>query len=110
MRTITSAVGRIVCGLQDRFRLGNLDATRDSGFAGDYVESMWTMPPRDRAEVFVIATGTEYGGRDFRSAASGGQPATSFAARVSMMVRHDIGLAHGEAALHRVSRSSGAAE
>jgi GDPmannose 4,6-dehydratase len=91
MRTITSAVGRNVCGLQDRFRLGHLDSPRDWGFARDDVESMWTMPPRDRAEVFVIATGTEHRGRDFRSAASGGQPATSFA-------------------LHRVSRSSGAAE
>ena len=110
MRTITRAEGRIVCGLRHRFRLGNLDSTRDWGFAGDYVESMWKMLPRDRDEGVVIATGTHDGSGDVLSAALGWQPATSFAERVSMMVRRDHGRARNEPALVSMRRSSGAAQ
>jgi GDPmannose 4,6-dehydratase len=56
-RKITRAAGRIREGLQDRLYLGNLDAVRDWGFAGDYVEAMWLMLQHDKPEDFVIATG-----------------------------------------------------
>jgi GDPmannose 4,6-dehydratase len=56
-RKITRAVGRIKYGLQDRLYLGNLDASRDWGYAKDYVEAMWRMLQRDQPEDFVIATG-----------------------------------------------------
>ncbi len=56
-RKITRAVGRIKCGLQDRLYLGNLDAKRDWGFAGDYVEAMWLMLQHGQADDYVVATG-----------------------------------------------------
>ncbi|MEO6951239.1 MAG: GDP-mannose 4,6-dehydratase [Polyangia bacterium] len=56
-RKITRAVARIKLGLQDKLFLGNLDARRDWGFAGDYVEAMWRMLQLDAADDFVIATG-----------------------------------------------------
>jgi GDPmannose 4,6-dehydratase len=56
-RKITQAVARISLGLQDTIALGNLDASRDWGFAGDYVEAMWRMLQQDEADDFVIATG-----------------------------------------------------
>jgi len=56
-RKITRAAARIKLGLQDKLFLGNLDAKRDWGFAGDYVEAMWLMLQQDRPEDFVIATG-----------------------------------------------------
>src|SRR5256714_4668804 len=56
-RKITRAVGRIVCGLQQRLYLGNLDAKRDWGYANDYVDAMWRMLQQDEPEAFVIATG-----------------------------------------------------
>lgn len=56
-RKITRAVGRIRCGLQDKLVLGNLDAKRDWGFAGEYVEAMWRMLQRDTPGDFVIGTG-----------------------------------------------------
>src|SRR5215475_7529144 len=52
-RKITRAVGRIKVGLQDRLYLGNLDAKRDWGFAGDYVEAMWMMLQQDAADDYV---------------------------------------------------------
>ena len=52
-RKVTRAVGRIKCGLQEKLFLGNLDAKRDWGFAGDYVEAMWRMLQQDEAEDFV---------------------------------------------------------
>jgi GDPmannose 4,6-dehydratase len=64
-RKITRATGRIVCGLQDVLWLGNLDAKRDWGFAGDYVEAMWLMLRRDAPEDFVIATGETHTVREF---------------------------------------------
>ena len=54
-RKITRAVGRIACGLQKDLFLGNLDAKRDWGFAGDYVEAMWMMLQQDKADDFVVS-------------------------------------------------------
>jgi GDPmannose 4,6-dehydratase len=56
-RKVTRAVGRIRHGLQRTLYLGNLDARRDWGFAGDYVEAMWRMLQADAPDDFVIATG-----------------------------------------------------
>ncbi|MGI9667126.1 MAG: GDP-mannose 4,6-dehydratase [Acidimicrobiia bacterium] len=64
-RKITRAATRIKLGLQEQLFLGNLDAERDWGFAGDYVEAMWLMLQQDQPEDFVIATGEKYSVRDF---------------------------------------------
>jgi len=56
-RKITRGLTRIKLGLQERLYLGNLDARRDWGFAGDYVEAMWLMLQQDQPEDYVIATG-----------------------------------------------------
>ncbi len=75
-RKITRAVGRIASGLQDVLWLGNLDARRDWGFAGDYVEAMWLMLRRDTPDDFVIATGETHTVREFagRAFARAGRP------------------------------------
>ena len=70
-RKITRAVGRIKHGLQDKLYLGNLDAKRDWGFAGDYVDAMWRMLQQDTPGDFVIATGQTRSVRDFLEAAFG---------------------------------------
>jgi GDPmannose 4,6-dehydratase len=64
-RKITRAAVRIKLGMQNRLYLGNLDAKRDWGFAGDYVEAMWLMLQQDKAEDYVIATGETYMVRTF---------------------------------------------
>jgi GDPmannose 4,6-dehydratase len=56
-RKVTDAVARIHCGQQRELRLGNLDAQRDWGFAGDYVEAMWSMLQQPEPDNYVIATG-----------------------------------------------------
>lgn len=56
-RKITLGIGRIAKGLQEKLVLGNLDAQRDWGFAGDFVEGMWLMLQQDEPEDFVLATG-----------------------------------------------------
>jgi GDPmannose 4,6-dehydratase len=56
-RKVTDAVARIKLGLAREVRLGNLDAKRDWGFAGDYVRAMWLMLQQDKPEDFVVATG-----------------------------------------------------
>ena len=63
-RKITRAAARIKHGLDKKLFLGNLDARRDWGFAGDYVEAMWLMLQHDVPEDFVIATGESYSVRD----------------------------------------------
>jgi GDPmannose 4,6-dehydratase len=68
-RKITRAVGKISMGLQDKLYLGNLDARRDWGFAGDYVDAMWRMLQQDSADDFVVATGKAYSVKDFVQAA-----------------------------------------
>ena len=56
-KKISKAVGRISVGIQSKLTLGNLEAFRDWGFAGDYVEAMWKILQHDKAEDWVIATG-----------------------------------------------------
>ncbi len=68
-RKITRAVGRIKLGIQKKLYLGNLDAKRDWGFAGDYVEAMWRMLQHPTADDFVVATGEAYSVREFLEAA-----------------------------------------
>ena len=63
-RKVTHGVARIKLGLADSLSLGNLDARRDWGFAGDYVRAMWLMLQQDRAEDYVIATGVSHSVRD----------------------------------------------
>jgi GDPmannose 4,6-dehydratase len=63
-RKVTQAVARIKLGLQDDLTLGNLDAKRDWGFAGDYVEAMWLMLQQDEADDYVVATGETHSIRD----------------------------------------------
>src|SRR5207245_2226877 len=70
-RKVTDAVARIKLGLQDTLTLGNLDAHRDWGFAGDYVHAMWLMLQQDRADDFVIATGISHSVRDLVEVAFG---------------------------------------
>lgn len=59
-RKVTHAVARIKLGLQDELVLGNLDAMRDWGYAGDYVKAMWLMLQQDRPEDYVVATGVAH--------------------------------------------------
>ncbi|MEP6833053.1 MAG: GDP-mannose 4,6-dehydratase [Gemmatimonas sp.] len=68
-RKITDGVARIKLGLQNELRLGNLDARRDWGFAGDYVDAMWRMLQLDAPDDFVIGTGHTFSVRDFCEAA-----------------------------------------
>jgi GDPmannose 4,6-dehydratase len=56
-RKVSQAVARIKLGLQDEIVMGNLDAKRDWGFAGDYVDAMWRMLQQDQADDYVVATG-----------------------------------------------------
>lgn len=64
-RKVTRAAARIKVGLQDKLFLGNLDAKRDWGFAGDYVEAMWLMLQQDEPDDFVVATGVMHSVREW---------------------------------------------
>lgn len=64
-RKITMAAARIKLGLQNKLYLGNIDAKRDWGFAGDYVEAMWLMLQYERPDDYVIATGQTHSVREF---------------------------------------------
>jgi GDPmannose 4,6-dehydratase len=68
-RKISDGVARIKLGLADELRLGNLDARRDWGFAGDYVDAMWRMLQQDEARDYVIATGEAHSVQEFVEAA-----------------------------------------
>ena len=70
-RKITDGVARIKLGLQRELRLGNVEARRDWGFAGDYVRAMWMMLQQDRADDYVIATGQSHSVRDLVEVAFG---------------------------------------
>ena len=70
-RKVTDGVARIRRGLASELRLGNLDAHRDWGFAGDYVRAMWQMLQQDRADDYVIATGESHSVRDLVEIAFG---------------------------------------
>lgn len=64
-RKITLAAARIKAGMQDKLYLGNLDAKRDWGFAGDYVKAMWLMLQQNEPDDYVIATGKTYTVKEF---------------------------------------------
>ncbi|GCE23430.1 GDP-mannose 4,6-dehydratase [Dictyobacter kobayashii] len=68
-RKISHAVARIHLGLQDKLKLGNLEAKRDWGFAGDYVQAMWLMLQQEEPDDYVIATGVSHSVREFVDAA-----------------------------------------
>ncbi|RME43989.1 MAG: GDP-mannose 4,6-dehydratase [Caldilineae bacterium] len=68
---VTHAVARIKLGLQDEVRLGNLDARRDWGYAGDYVRAMWLMLQQDEPDDYVIATGETHSVRELCEVAFG---------------------------------------
>jgi len=70
-RKITMAVAKIKKGSQEKLYLGNLDAKRDWGFAGDYVESMWLMLQQDEPDDYVVATGETHSVREFAQLAFG---------------------------------------
>jgi GDPmannose 4,6-dehydratase len=70
-RKVTRAVARIKLGLQDKLFLGNLDAKRDWGFAGDYVEAMWLMLQAERPGDYVVATGESHSVKELLEAAFG---------------------------------------
>ncbi len=70
-RKVTDAVARIKLGAQDALSLGNLDASRDWGFAGDYVHAMWLMLQQERPDDYVIATGISHSVRDLVEVAFG---------------------------------------
>jgi GDPmannose 4,6-dehydratase len=64
-RKISAGVARIKLGRQDRLKLGNIDAKRDWGFAGDYVDAMWRMLQQEAADDYVVATGRNASVREF---------------------------------------------
>jgi GDPmannose 4,6-dehydratase len=64
-RKISRAAARIATGLQERLTLGNLDARRDWGFAGDYVQAMWLMLQQSQPDDYVVATGEMHSVADF---------------------------------------------
>jgi GDPmannose 4,6-dehydratase len=64
-RKVTNGLARIRLGLQDKIVLGNLDFSRDWGYAGDYVEAMWLMVQQDEPDDYVVATGETHSGREF---------------------------------------------
>jgi GDPmannose 4,6-dehydratase len=70
-RKITRAAARIAVGLEKKLYLGNLDAKRDWGFAGDYVEAMWLMLQQDEPDDYVVATGETHSVREFLEEAFG---------------------------------------
>ena len=72
-RKITRAVGRIKLGLQKKLTLGNLEASRDWGFSGDYVEGMWMMLQHDKPDDFVLATGKSITVKEFAELAFSNQ-------------------------------------
>ena len=68
-RKVTDGVARIKLGLQQKLFMGNLDARRDWGFAGDYVRAMWLMLQQPQADDYVVATGVAHTVRDLCEAA-----------------------------------------
>ena len=68
-RKITNSVAKIKLGLQDELKLGNVNAKRDWGFAGDMVEAMWLMLQQDKPDDYVVASGETHSVRDFVNAA-----------------------------------------
>jgi GDPmannose 4,6-dehydratase len=81
-RKVTRGVARIALGLQDKLALGNLDARRDWGFAGDYVEAMWLMLQQDEPDDYVVATGVTHSIQDLLDVAFSRVGITDWADRV----------------------------
>ena len=77
-RKVTLSAARIISGVQDELRVGNVEAKRDWGFAGDYVEAMWLMLQQDAPDDYVVATGQTHSVRDMidRAFSTGGMPLT----------------------------------
>ena len=73
-RKVTNGMARIKLGLQQRITLGNLDFSRDWGYAGDYVEAMWLMLQQDEPDDYVLATGETHTIRELLEAAARGAP------------------------------------
>jgi GDPmannose 4,6-dehydratase len=67
-RKVTNSVARIKLGLQEEITMGNIDSSRDWGYAGDYVEAMWMMLQQDEPDDYVIATGETHTVREFLDA------------------------------------------
>jgi GDPmannose 4,6-dehydratase len=103
-RKITRAVGRIKEGLQNKLFLGNLEARRDWGFAGDYVEAMWLMLQQDKPDDYVVATGESHSVRDFVELAFA-EVGLDWTHYVEIDPRHlrptEVDAMHGEAAKAR---------
>jgi GDPmannose 4,6-dehydratase len=70
-RKVTDGVARIKLGLADKLSMGNLDAQRDWGFAGDYVQAMWLMLQQDQPDDYVVATGETHSVKDLVELAFG---------------------------------------
>jgi len=70
-RKVTHAAAQIKLGLASRLAMGNLDARRDWGFAGDYVKAMWLMLQQDQPDDYVIATGVQHSVRELLDVAFG---------------------------------------
>ena len=70
-RKITHGAAKIKLGLANELRLGNLEARRDWGFAGDYVEAMWLMLQQDKSDDYVVCTGRTHSVREFCETAFG---------------------------------------
>ena len=64
-RKVSYGVARIKLGLQQKLKMGNLDAERDWGFTGDYIKAMWMMLQQDRPEDYVVGTGESHGVKEF---------------------------------------------
>jgi GDPmannose 4,6-dehydratase len=70
-RKVSHGVARIACGLDEKLPMGNLDAQRDWGYAGDYVRAMWLMLKQDSADDYVVSTGTTHSVRELCEIAFG---------------------------------------
>jgi GDPmannose 4,6-dehydratase len=105
-RKITRAVGRIVAGTQKKIALGNMDAKRDWGFAGDYVEGMWRMLQADKPDDFVLATGDPHSVKEFLELAFR-RAGLEWSNYVEIDERHlrpaEVDLLHGDAAKARAT-------
>jgi GDPmannose 4,6-dehydratase len=104
-RKITRSVARIALGLQETLSLGNLDARRDWGFAGDYVEAMWLMLQQDQPDDYVVATGATHSVRDFLEVAFSHVGIDDWQSRISQDPRYfrpaEVDILVGDAAKAR---------
>ena len=90
-RKVSKAVAAITLGLQDELVMGNLDARRDWGFAGDYVEAMWLMLQQPEADDYVIATGETHSIEELLAARLRATSASTTGAATSARTRASCG-------------------